>query len=908
MQLRKTPTLEELLQETEISTKCSYSHKASGGSVTQSSYFTGTKDSLLLSPSPERKEKDGASLPPLTSTTYSAFFASNVTPQQRYQDGCLINQQISQQESQLNSINGVSRQSVSSGYMTYENVENTASVSGGIEAGRESHGFGSSDGAYNVGGFFLHSTSNTITKMPDIISHPPIDGEELEKSGLESSFCQEFIVVKDISCSSLQQDSIMCDHLPVEKCESSHVDSTEGEDYLPVTTELDLDKDHSLDRNSGFSDNPELSHTLSAHHCPATELHIQHEPTETELADNHVDEAEPSVEPYRLSLQALLKKSQEYRRCQRMLRNQAKNTKIQERTQEQARARTEERSLSDKENDEFPQKGTVTSEGKKPKERRGTSILSEETSPKKSWENRRMIESRFFGEKTNLKSESTHLTGDGNMKERTNVEEETTFKNNKLNISQEVITEPKQISASPQQQPVLTETSPVQGAFYLTTSPTAFQRGVGKYQTIPAPNFCRSPVHCKSSIQDGEAAYGAEMSQRKVLVNTSLNKDHKVEEFNFEHQNGHKAGPSAVENAVTKVSATSSQHMDQLESNLSGLKALISDLESTLAENLGNRSQTGSNMQSEISFEGIEHPEQVKKEQHTQLRQSDCDNWQDKLRDGADGNDSERYTEWPRRQSLDDFENMHEDTGPEPSISDTDNLPLIMEIEGTEAVNLSKLMLVKTLATERAKEKGTYKEGLTKSHGQHGGCRMQQPPAKCILSVAQRLRIPEVFRNAPSETMASCNLSVLSDTSNHPVERRNETAVEGHDCTHLPSLNQSYDVDAPSGLWVLEGSGCDLGSTGRLGQEKHLTPESGGENQSGVSKVKRRLLMHVMAETRDSSADASRGAGSAVRPNSSTPRGKTRDHSGTEMSNMSQALQRLCKYKAVLLLWCIEIF
>ncbi|TMS23384.1 Centriolar coiled-coil protein of 110 kDa [Larimichthys crocea] len=125
--------------------------------------------------------------------------------------------------------------------------------------------------------------------------------------------------------------------------------------------------------------------------------------------------------------------------------------------------------------------------------------------------------------------------------------------------------------------------------------------------------------------------------------------------------------------------------------------------------------------------------------------------------------------------------------------------------------------------------------------------------------------------------MALRNVSVLSDTSNRTVERRNETAVEGHDSTHLPSLNQSYDVDAPSGLWFLDGSGSDLGSKGHLVHEMHLTPESGSEGQGSVSKVKRRLVMHVTEETRERSTDASRGGtGPAVRPSSSTPKGETK--------------------------------
>uniref|UniRef100_UPI0037E82E46 centriolar coiled-coil protein of 110 kDa n=1 Tax=Semicossyphus pulcher TaxID=241346 RepID=UPI0037E82E46 len=824
VQLRKTPTLEELLQESEINTQSSYSYNTrGGGSVSHKNCFIGTNTDLLISPPPEMKEKDNVSLPPFTSTTYSAFFASNVTPQQ---EGCLMDQHYSQHGSQQCRLNGASHQS--SGYVTYENVENTTSVSGGVDEGRESHGFGPSEEAYSLGGFFLHNTSNTIAKMPDIISYPPIDGEELERSGLESSFCNNYEVVKDICCSSLQGDSVICENLPGETFESSQDDSTEGEANVSVTTILDLDNDHTLDRmedqvslseNSSFSEHLESSQTLSPHHCPITELHIQHDPTETESADNHEDEEMPSEEPYRFSLQALLKKSQEYRRRQRMLRNHAKNSKIQERTQEQPRARAEEPSLSDKENDEFPHKGSVTAEGKKTKERKGT------------------FQSELFGEKKNFKSESTRLAGDENMKDISSVEEET-FKNNKLNISPEILTAPKQTRAFTQQQPMSTETSPAQGAFVLTTSPTGCHTRSGKYHSIPAPNFCRSPVHCKSkvSIQDGEAVDGAETS--KVLADNGLNED------NLGHKDSRTEVPSTVnlmaEVNLEGVTTRSSQHIDQLESNLSGLKVLISDLESTLTKNFRHQSQT-----------------------EIKLTQSDDD----------DSNDAKQDQREPlRRQSLDNFQNVHEDTGPAPCVSDADDVPVMVEEKGTEAVHLSELRLVKTLVTERGKDEGSRTDRLTKSNIQHGGSRKQQPPAKCILSVAQHLRIPDMFRNISSEATAPRDASVLSDTSNHPVERRNEAAADGHNSSCSPSLNQSYDVEAPSGLWLLDGCWSALGTRGHLVQEKPLTPESEGDSHGGVPKVKRRLLMHMTEETRERNADASRGESSVVRSNSSTPK------------------------------------
>ncbi|KAK9539772.1 hypothetical protein VZT92_002272 [Zoarces viviparus] len=871
VELRKMPTLEELLQESEVNTTSSYSHNTIGGAASQRNVFVGTSSSLLLSPPPESKEKDGVSRPPSTSTTCSAFFAS-VTSQQSEQEGRLIEQAHSPPGSQP------IHQPPSSGHVTYENVENTTGVSGRIDAERGSPGFGSSEEAYyynddnNMGDFFRHNTSNTITKMPDIINYLPIDGEELERSGLESSFCNNLIVAKDICCALLQEDSVICEPSPVGKSES-----TEGGDDLPFSTVLDIDKDPNVDtiegpvsssENSSLTDNLELSQTVSTHHSPTAELHIQHDSTESEPADNHFDEATPSEEPYRLSLQALLKKSQEYRRCQRMLRNHAKNTRIQERTQEQTRA--EEQSLSDKENDEFPYNRTVTTEGKKTPERKGTAIPSEETSAKRSWKNERTIESEFSGEKSNFKSESSHLTGDGHTTEITTVAEETIFKNNKLNISQEVITEPKQISTVLLRPPTSSETSPVQEAFYLTTSPAAFYNGVGKYHSIPAPNFCRSPVHCKSngSIQVGETLNRAKTS-KKVFVETGL-----IEEVNLPRNSSPTAVPPAVnllvEGNVTSLSARNSQHIDELESKLSSLKVMISDLESTLTENLEN--QTESNTQRELSLKGIKHS-----------RQHDDDD------DSNDAEQHQRYGEWPGGRSLDNFTKIQEDTGAELSRCDTDDVPLIEQVKENEACNVSELRLVKTFATEKGKEK-RGKEGLTETDGQHGGSR--KPTAKCILSATQWLRLPDVFRKVPSATPR--NVSVLSDTSNRPAESRSETAGDGHDSTQSPSLNQSYDVDAPSGQWLRGGSGSDTGSKGHLVQEKRLTPESGGEGQGGTSRVKRRLLMHMMEETRDGSSDPGRSAGSVVRTNSSTPRAAVpryegRSSQGDKQEELKQA-------------------
>ncbi|XP_029363204.1 uncharacterized protein cp110 isoform X2 [Echeneis naucrates] len=894
VQLRKTPTLDELLQESENRTSLS-SQKSTGRSVPESTFFIGTQDRLSHSPPPLRQGKDGPSLLPSssTSTMYSAVFTSDVMLQQTYYDGCLDVQHDSQQQSQPGSHSAASHQSPCSGYVSQQNVKNATDVSEMIDAGSETHGCGSTEGAPSLDGFYLYGISNRIAKVLNIISHPPIDGEELERSGLEPMLCNDFPEVKSMSC-SFQEDSDKSNNLPFEQSEIS-LDSTESEDSSYSSTVANLNKDRtsedpvSSSDNTGFSDNLETPGALSVHGHPASELHSQKQPTEAQPADNHIEEAKPSEEPYRLSLQALLKKSQEYRRHQRMLRNQAKNTK----TQERPRARAEEHSLSDKENDDSLYKATLNAEKKESKD---TYSLTEETSLKNSCENERMSESE---EKTNLESKSTHKIEGGNPKEMTETEEERTFQNNKVNSSQEAITESKQTCPFIQQQSVSTEASPVQTDIHLTSeqnisSPKSNFKVLGKYQTIPAPSFCRSPVRFKSKvgIANGEPLGRAKPSKGNLVVNNSMTE----QLSNTRHQNSHTTVPSTVnlmaEGSVTNMLTKSSTHIDQLESSLSSLKVLISDLESTVKENLENHSQTGRNAQSKFSFIATSS-EESRNNRLMQPCQTDYGNLEGKLRDGdIDGGVAEKR-QWPRPQMLNNTKKTREDIGSESDFGDTDILPLFLQEKRKEDMDVRELRLVKTIAAERVKE-GPSKEGIVRSFGVRGSCRTQLPPAKCILSAAQQMRIPEAFRNVPSKTLASCNVSVLLDTSNHPVERRNEMAVEGHGSTHSPSLNLSYDVDTPSGLWLLEGPGSDLGSKGHLVQEKHLTPESGGGGQGGVSKVKRRLLMHTTEETQETGAENSGRADGVVTPSSSTPRAAVRWYKGHEnQKNKEEQLKQV---------------
>uniref|UniRef100_A0A672Y9L1 Centriolar coiled-coil protein 110 n=2 Tax=Sphaeramia orbicularis TaxID=375764 RepID=A0A672Y9L1_9TELE len=836
VQLRKMPTLEELLKESEICSKLS-SCKSNSGSVSHSVF---SKDSLVSSPPSEQKEMDAVSLPPLTSTTCSAFFTSHIKSHLSNCEGSLINQHDNQQGSLPTHLNDASHQSISSGYMTYENVENTISVSGQIDTRSDSHDFVSTERSESMGGFFLHNTSDTIAKMPDIISYPPVDGQELEKSGLELSICNHVIAgdtVEDVCSTFFQDNSVTCAHLPFEKSTTSFLDGAESKENTVFSTVLDQDSDRN-DSIGPSLKNSEVTNSLQMDNYTLAELHIQ--PGEAKPADNPVDEADSklSKKPYRLSLQALLKKSQEYRKRQQMLRIQAKNTKIQERTREQPKGKVEEQSLSDKENDEYSNMGTVTAEQKKSKERCGTFIpTGVEMSLKKSWEKSQseeiLVKPRFTFESTQ------------HFDIITSVEEETASRNNRLNA-----TEFNGIDSFPQQEPTWTENTCLAPSFKVA----------GKFHTIPAPTFCRSPVHCKvkGSSKSVEGAIDNTF-KRELLITSERNVDQKVKDGNGGQQSSPTAALSTVnvvvESDVTSILAKRSQHLDQLEFNLSGLKVLISDLETTLTENMDkNCSQTESSLKSNTCCESG---------QRIELGQNDSVHGEDDD-DNDSSNKDHKDREFLSRQSLDSCKNMCE----EKSIYQTDELPVVEQDIQTEAISLREIRLFKTLTTEREKESSTG-TGFTKSCGQDGDCRKQQPPGKHILSTAQRMRVPDIFRTRPSETTAPHNLCVLSDTSNHLVQR-NEVDVEHHDYTRSPSLNQSYDVDTPSQLWLQEGSGSD--SKGHLVPEKHLTPENGVEDQSGLSKVKRKLLMHVSEDIMKRGGNISRKASPVPRPTSSTPK------------------------------------
>ncbi|XP_061736575.1 uncharacterized protein cp110 isoform X2 [Nerophis ophidion] len=509
VQLRNSPTLDQLLQELKVddkslcSTNSSQSSLHSADTVQEKTSLNISLPSGWLSPSP----------------TNSSLFSCHMIPQNSNHGGWPVEQQASQ----LSSIDGVNCCSAPSS--CHDDMKHARDLSDTLDSLNVSH---CSVGIDNTDYFSLHNTSNSIARRPDIISYPPIDGEELERSGQESSFCHDFIGSIDSSNSIFPEGTVTSDHLPEDKCANSQQDSAISPDHFPNTTLFYVDESKTM--MSLQSSSSKASQPQCVDLCPSTEQLIQCEP-KTQSASKQ----EPKVQsqsPHRPSLQDLLKKSQEYRRQQRMLRNQVKNARIQERAPDESRL--EEQSLSDKENDEFRYK---SAEGRKPKERRCLFNKTVNSTYKK------------FSEKT--------------------CQEELICKN--LNGYSERVPEQNPF---PQQHLLSIETCQSPEVYQRTSDQTSKAlltsvEGQGNYHSIPVPNFCQSPVHSKVSIRDG-----VDNMRGKALLSTSLHESHTSGEgSNLGHQGD---GPIVL--------ANNSQDINKLESCLCSLKELISDLCSSIME------------------------------------------------------------------------------------------------------------------------------------------------------------------------------------------------------------------------------------------------------------------------------------------------------------------------------------
>ncbi|XP_077462129.1 uncharacterized protein cp110 [Stigmatopora argus] len=728
VQTRTSPTLEDLLEELKLGGK-SFDSTDSSESSQQSANTVA--------------EKNNSRIYPLLSTTNDALSNCHMISEQNHKVGCHVEQSEKQQLSQPETLNSMNHCSVALGSVLNLITEDDTVLSESLDISSVCH---DPQDTNNSKDFFLPETSKTIARMPDIISYPPIDGEELERSGHESSFFHDFLAMNDNSFNVYPDDSFRSVNSQIDIAESqcdllsSAFHNTEegqkmktGVGPLPMLDSLNMTK------------SPELPQRPIVHGSCNDHLK-QNNPRNVEPAGTQVPKSQ-SPSANRPSLQDMLRQSQEYRREQRLLRNQGKKARIQEQALE--KPRVEERSLSDKENNEFHFKSR---EGRKTKEK------------------------RFF------KTMNAACTKLNEMKNPMFVNE---LICKKANLDSEFITIPRP------QHLLQSQTQEVQ---YLTTNTdliTSFE-GHGIYHSIPVPLFCHSPVHndASSSLPNERDNF-----RRKVLINSSPTED----EHNTEQ---HSEEPS--------ITVESSQHINKLESCLSTLKELISDLGSSLVE--------------------IEEK---------------CDG--DSPDEGNGIKQNQRSNDSPNGQSLDSSRSVLENTD-EQINTNIDNNPSIQE-DKVEELNLAESSLANTFNLPGKINENTY----YMTSGQ--------------LEISGKQERPAVGKCNP----VSLNRPVLLKTNSYDVARNSETEGDQNSIIRI-SVNQSLNVDTLSEVWFLQGSGSEQDSNDQLAQEKGLTPVSVVGRETVSSKVKRRLLMHVTDNNLDRTAAPCSEALLLLRQNCNTSR------------------------------------
>ncbi|XP_034045146.1 uncharacterized protein LOC117527081 [Thalassophryne amazonica] len=210
VQVRTVQPLEELLQESKLSPQSCVNKQS---------------DVCL-------RTQDG---PPLTSdfaneNNSHSFLASMC---------CGLGTSVTFQQKCLREDNEESRPS--SGYFTYSQKNSFSGRSDTPHQSRETE---------NASDFFLHTTASTVIRVPQIITHLPVDGEALEDSS-SSSDSQKLILLKD---------SPSCAQGSEGESESCHPDSLEGENDAASSEALAQDCDGN---RVSASDSLEFMSTLS---------------------------------------------------------------------------------------------------------------------------------------------------------------------------------------------------------------------------------------------------------------------------------------------------------------------------------------------------------------------------------------------------------------------------------------------------------------------------------------------------------------------------------------------------------------------------------------------------------------------------------------------------------------------
>ncbi|CAL8269292.1 unnamed protein product [Gadus morhua 'NCC'] len=784
VQLRKAPTLQEFFEE-----------KSGLPPLSPPSSPHREASPPLSSPPPAGPQQGavGPEVPPLTSTTYSGMSRRPPPPHSQ----------------PLDPPGGVSQRPQSSG-------DGTHNVMGRADWARESR----VEGGTSLGGFLLCSPSNRAAMTPDIISHPPIDGEKLERSAMDTSI-EDCLIANDM----LPE---VCSAEPDHK--QSVIGSLSAESGPPVghlVTCVPLgtspETNHGMRAPSAQGDSYGRRDTGCGQEGPGPTVEAGPEvtlsPATTPPPQVLGESSRPPREPYRLSLQALLKKSQECRQQQRVLRNQARPGRV-----VPERDRGTEESLSDKENQEVPHKAP---------QRRSTKHTSGDPpadTALNKWGKDEQEGSQV--EDLALKGSTDEFTASHNTKGfsstgRANTEtldlggkSKTIPENIPPALSpggaHEASSNPVEASALP---PEGSAPAPRAGGTLRGVSDP--QRG-GGYHVLPSPVLCTSPVHCKSrGLHEGGHAH----------PEPGAHNGHSRGQPGAQPVQG--GGPAGL--ALSRSSAHT-QQMDQLELNLSGLKLLISELESTITENMRNQAPPGDPPHVGHSLSG----------------------------EGRPGRDN-AWTGGP----------TDEDTDPE--LWDFIDLPYFRPHRGGDGGGGSHgnpgqapaRGLARVSAAGGGGGGSPSAQGAPGARGPLTCSRIPQPSAKRP-SFSPRPLIPDAFWEIQPVRVQSDSSNqpfrVQSDSSNQPV--RPPAAVAEGD-----PLNRSYDVERPSGLWHLDPSGSGAGSyLSPVPDHKRRTPESegGAGGQGGVSKAKRRLLMHA----EQAAEERRRGRLSYASPPNASPPGR----------------------------------
>lgn len=565
----------------------------------------------------------------------------------------------------------------------------------------------------------------------------------------------------------------------------------------------------------------------------------------------------------------------------------------------------EEISFSDKENEEFLQSGRVVAEGRKTwdrdwrKDHLGMGVQFSgppplEIFPKEAWVQReeekarsRIVDRMGPNEKgcherilkeLEAGNGPSHLVGqegDSQSPPGVDIDAGSSAEDIQLHLSPDVTAAPSMLMGN-LPHPISADASITQKSFYLvreksSTLPRPSSLGSSRFQSVPTPQFSMSPIRCKSKGNSGGGGRGT--PKRQILVNTPLNVDHEVgsvtgQENNDARDQTHLHRAPLVAGGGTRPmrrSTDQAEQIAQLELNLSSLKILISDLESTLTETPESH-QTHNNSQTD----NIDH-QQKYMDYHTpdsQALQSGNQTHNNSQTDNSSNltmDPPHKYMDYhtPESQAESDLSDSEKGRGDGGQRSADKMAVVPCRVQWCDSVP----PLFKDVEI-----------AVTTGYKRQDGRQQQPLAARLVTSLTQKRRVPDVFRKVPYDVIKVRNdvvkipashktpFSVLSDASNNqhqPMEWKSYP----EDPAHFQSINQSYDVDTPSGLWLQGGSEGSLKGHDPAG--KQLTPENGGGGQGGASRAKRRLVMHT--------TEGNRGRGRREvmdRPHSSTPEGK----------------------------------